>query len=523
VLVSEWLPLVLLPLLAGALRLGGRPGPRASWHDGAVAIGLSVGVAVAAATWFARFYVSGSVFIQSDFSQYCEVVDAARSGKHAVDGPHRSWLVGRALGPLADALGTRDALAAGAVISTAVVGIGLYVWGLAVAGRTAAVASAAGLLAIAPLVLLSRTVTFYPELCATLATMAGATAMAVRTRHVGWVAAAGVLVALAPLVDLKAVPWMLPMLAVVTGAAMWAPAGPLRWARALGRVALVAGLLAASWRAGAVVWPADMGSTLEVQMASYVTDVERRAGTQTGLAQRVGHPDLCGYHPSEGLRWGTGDPRNVPRTIQCLRTMRALIPESALQIREIGWARSHQVSPLLFLSAGAGVVALLGLGIHAVRRRTLARLAALVLTFPPFLYTLAAAAREDADLRRLAPSLLFAPVLFGVAWAVLVRWRSAAAPSLTAQTSRERGWNFAAASLGALALALLLTGAVPSGLSPAASWHAVTYVDEEWRDILAGKQTRPPEVACGKAHARDLARGQPSRSRFADVYGEAPF
>lgn len=260
-----------------------------------------------------------------------------------------------------------------------------------------------------------------------------------------------------------------------------------------------------------------MGGTLESQVASYVAEVEVRAGRDTGLAAKVRSPGLCGYHPAMGFRWGTGDPRDIPRTLGCLAKMRAQIPAEDLATRDLAWMRAAQVTPLVAPLVGAGAIGLVGLAAHAVRHRRGWRLLAWLGPMPAWIYGFAAAAAEDGEPRRLATALVFGPVVLGVAWAALFRWRSAR-PS----DGPAAAWRLPLASLlSVVTLVLLVTGVLPNGLGPQARWRVRMLADQSWSGVLHGSVARAPtDAACAAAHAADLARGVPESSRFAPWYGE---
>ena len=77
----------------------------------------------------------------------------------------RSKITGWLAAPLAQSEGTMSALRASSVVASVLVGSGLYLWGVA-AGRTVGVLAVLAALALGPLVLLSRILTFYPMVAA---------------------------------------------------------------------------------------------------------------------------------------------------------------------------------------------------------------------------------------------------------------------------------------------------------------------------------------------------------------------
>jgi hypothetical protein len=191
--------------------------------------------------------------------------------------------------------------------------------------------------------------------------------------------------------------------------------------------------------------------------------------------------------------------------------MRALLPPSLLNQASLVAERRLRVVPYLWFSTGTGAIVLLVLGMDALKRRSLWRLAALGVPLPPFVFALLAAAREDADVRRLYCALLFVPVLAGVAATGLLHW----------QGPRETAGRGDLLRVGAATglLLTLLTGLVPSWLSPVASWRATWTQQTEWQNTLNGQNLRSEaDKACAHARAEDLSNGQPLQSRFRDRY-----
>jgi hypothetical protein len=138
---------------------------------------------------------------------------------------------------------------------------------------------------------------------------------------------------------------------------------------------------------------------------------------------------------------------------------------------------------------------------------------------PPVGFTLWAAFTQDADERRLASALLALPVLVGVAVAVASRWRWGAPVGRGVRGTGEARGAVALAILP-VGIVLLVAGVAPSGFSPTATWRKPVHGSTEWEDVLAGEHARnASEVACARAHAADLARGAPERSRVEDGIG----
>lgn len=517
--MASWLLLLMVPLGIGALLPRNYRSSPFQWWDLPFSFLLAMVSTVAAAVYFSKFHLTGSPFSQSDFSQYCEVVDAARRHLRDTDSPHRSWLVGVLLSPIVEVWGIRDGLAMGSAIATTLVGVGLYLWGFAVGGRMAALLSVLLLPAVPCLTLLPRMLSFYPEFCGIVALVCGSTAMAIRLQNSRWVLTAASMVGIAMLIDLKALLWiLLPLLAIFIVAAIETTVK-----RALLRVLAVAAILTLSWKLGSWVWPSDMGGTLEGQMSSYVGDIiQRNTGDEHGR-QIASDPAVCGFSPTLGFRWGTGSPLDIPRTLNCLRKLQALIPEKVLENSWILERKAYYVTPLFPWVGICGLISMVGLGFQAVQRKTLLRLAALLVPLPPMLLSLQAAAAQEADPRRLVTSLLFLPVFTGVFFTILFRWQGGA---VTERLPMPR-WSKRVLKPWALNLILVgmvelfLFGILPSFLSPAASWR-VPFLSEQEKVLYGIANTGKDDQNCVSAIQRDLAEGQPNLSRFEGWYGAVP-
>jgi len=429
---------------------------------------LAISTALSALLWFGPLHLRGAPLTGTDFSQYCEAVIAAVEGRAAAN-PHRSALVASALAPLAARAHALDALFLGAVASTALLAAGAGAWALAVSGRVAAVAAMLACLSVAPIALLPRTVSFYPEMAAAFMVASAAAAWACARGGLLACVLGAALVGLAPLVDLRGVIWFVPCAVLVGAGAVLGPEGEGwrslgGWARRLVAVALVALVLLGAWRLGPRVWPANLGGTLEMQAYSQVQDVARRAGARVPFLR-----DVDAACRGRGFAWGHGGAAEFPRVGACLAAVNA-VASNLPRVEESRLAWSRQGAPWVpVLATGFALGALR----HWRRpRRALALLGAAV----PSVAMLASAENEP-DLRRLGQALLAVPVALGVGVEAVLAAPSAIISRRLPQFPRAPAFVEVA---GVVLFALLVGGVVPSPLSPVARWRAPFTAQSEY-------------------------------------------
>lgn len=505
--------LLLGPLLLGLLVV--TPGER--WQnrlDLPLALLLGTATALLQGIWLARFRLRGSAWVVGDFWQYCDVVEAGRRGAFNLDGMQRSAFLGWAYTPLSRGLGLFDGMAAASLLSVALVGVGLYTWAFALAGRRAAIVAPLLAGAFSALTLQTRTLTFYPAFCASLALSAGCTALAMRYRSPATLAAASCGMGLALLVDLKAISWVLPLFCCALAASMFPREGG--WARRL------AGLLATglpillSHRVGARFWPAVRGVALEDQIASYVVDIFRR----THLPFSFEHDQLTtAFCPNViGFRWGTSPMAQLPDNLICAHRLLELIPDSALQDEQVQRLVAQHYTPLLPWVEGGLACAALLLVVAAVQKRSAWRLAAFVGSMAPF-YLPFLAIPQEAGLRRIAPAILFLPVVLAVVYSGLQRVLPTLWPRALGLPLRALGWL-----LPPLLALLAVVGVLRSPLAPQLAGED-RFLETGWADVVRHLQqpfTFGTGQQCGAGRQQDVAAGQPEESRFSPWYPAMP-
>ena len=152
----------------------------------------------------------------ADFVDYCSAV-LNMAGEQAPWPTKRSQLAGLLPQLFYGGSGVTYALRAGAVLSTFLLGCGLYGWGRLLAGRSAGVFTVIAALSFAPVTRLPRMLTFYPEVAAMLvigAALVTAGLLSKKPKGLGW---AGAGIGLVLCADVRGLVWAVPWMA----AALW--------------------------------------------------------------------------------------------------------------------------------------------------------------------------------------------------------------------------------------------------------------------------------------------------------------
>ena len=312
--------------------------------------------------------------ISTDFMEYCGGLGSMmlddEAGWPAKRSRGAAWLPDLMAGPL----GILDGLAMAAVISCGLIGGGLYLWGRALGGRTAGVVAMLASLAMGPMVLLSRMLSYYPEIIASFVLGAAATAWAIRARTPMTMLLAGTGIGAVLLVDVRGLMWALPLLG---GAGLAALLGVRKedgveprviWTR---RALLVGALLVPivlSYQAGTWAYPAHTTS-LELQL-----DLRPLFATHGATGPDFVPP----YEIDTAYRWGHSPVWEIPGTLGFILAQSSMEAPEGLAAQEGVGSASQHIDPWMLL-AGLGVV-----GALAVARLRSWRLWALFCTLFPF-------------------------------------------------------------------------------------------------------------------------------------------
>jgi hypothetical protein len=511
------LPLVALPLL---LRLiPWRPGDR--WST-PVELGLAAlcGYAVVALcnVWLIRYHLYGDPLTGSDFTEYCTATAAIRDDKLHVFSHNRSLLAAWPSAKLSEELGVIDGLAYSALWFTGVIGAGLYFWGRAIHSRLSGVATALLFGAVGPLVLLPRTLSYYPVTISIFVSSAAGAALALRYRTWPALLVGGIGAGLAFLADVRGLFWALPALGLSLLACVpleWRV--PKAWARLPLRLALVLLPIAASYVAGGRAFQ-ETNWTLEHQAFGLVQD----------RYVEMGRPISPPKFKTDYL-WGHSSPLQIPATLKTLTEIRAQVPAEVVMHPETVHGRRAHVQPWLPVLGGALLIAAASLW------RRPWQLAALLGTLVPFAVVLRSAADILIHPRFLQTPMAAFPLPLGVALAALVLG-AAGAPEVAAEAATEGGaegpplegrwrWRRWARPVAASALVVvLLLGVVPSWLSPVAGWRYPWTSSESVGRMIRGVANKQPlerggDTACYEVLWRDLHKlGHPAGSRLYKLY-----
>jgi hypothetical protein len=510
-------PLVLLPL---ALRLltPADSDDHARWdtrRDLGLAVLCGAFATLASVLWMPRYFMDMWALSAWDFNDYCSSIGAFRHDPGAVWHPNRSVVAGWLPSLLARRLGVFDALFVSAMLSHVVTGMGLYLWGRALHGRTAGIAAVMICCAVAPVVALARTITFYPEIVAVCVASAAGAALAIRFRTLPAIGAGSLGIGWVLLVDFRGLLFALPQLAVVAVAISW-PARGGNPARARGLMALVAALLI-SWFAGSHAFGPNSLGGLEGQTQALVAASAGQIGVQTPGSGPCAGADL-------GFVWGRTSPLGIPRTLICLTQIAQAIPDDiAMAPRNVQVLEAH-LAPWI----GPCLVALAALAWRLRRRWEV--LVGFLVIIAPFVVTLWVGTRVWAQARYLSHGMVFIPVLLGAGFAALLQgpkrvwpWPRATAEAPATSTTERRAGRPIRAWLALSLLGLCVLGALPSWIGPKASWRWPVESSAEpyhWAErVEAGRaDLRIEEIGCVNTLTADVRAGIPVTGRLFPLF-----
>ncbi len=486
------LTVALLLVALGRLMPPAASDPPWRWsHELGLAVLCGLLVAPLGGAWLMRFHMLDGIHFAGDFGEYCSAVVSASSGDLSDYTHNRSVLPARLSALLLPRLGLLDAMLAASTASLGVLAAGLYLWGRALHSRLAGVAAALSACALAPLLLLSRMLSFYPEITATFTLAAGLTAVAMRVRSITALAMASAGVMLCLLIDLRGLLFALSFLVVIGAAALRAP--PRRWPI---RLAVPALFLALGW------------SLADQAYLPQTASLEAQVDLRHRLSDRgVPIPRAIEERLSTAYVWGRSDPREIPATLIGLQRQSAALPPGLLVDDTTRRHLDAYLRPWSPLLPAAGLVGVLGLLLGAGGGW---RLLALVGTATPFLVGLKGAVElQRAFLRFLATGEPVLALALGLGIAVLVEGGVRAG---------RAGWRGALRLVvGGGAVLLLVLGVVPSPISPVADWRTpIPTSDRAIHQLLDAFERRVHSdmPACVRQLRADEAAGLDPRGRL---------
>ena len=447
--------------------------------------------------WFSRFHLEDG-FTAPDWFDYCSGVISLLEDEARLWPLKRSQAAGAPAAWAAARLGIVDGLLLSAAIGAGLMGSMLYLWGAALGGPRAGIATTALALTLGPVVLQARSLTFYPWVTAGLLAAGAGASAAVRWPGIGTMLAAGAGCGLALLMDVRALIWVLPALGIALLAAA------LREGRGHMRVLRMVALLVPIWASHQVGYRAFPGASYSLEQQVDVRALHARMGSQDPALQPP-------YEYPSRYVWGRQDPIELPRTLGFLGSQATLTPPAdATALTDPELIAAH-VTPWMRVS----VVVLPLAGLLLARRRW--RLLAFGATALPWVLALG----RMPEMVNLYPRFLTQglPVLAlagGVGLGALAGW--------SATWVRPR-WRW---PVGLALLAALVFGALPTPLSPAASWRApwapelLEYheVAEVARGRMDARRVPEPAARCAAALQSGPASGTSDYSRWLDVSDE---
>jgi len=471
-----WSPGALIGLLVLLRVVAPLPPAAEPWRARVdVPLALLVGVAfgVLAAFWLAPHHLIGYPLLASDYSQYCEKVAALRDGASAHPHPSRSWWAGLLPGLLARRWGVEGGLALGALISVGCLGSGLFLCARLVHSRAAGVLAALLALGSAPVILLSRTASFYPEIVAVSMLAIALGAGAAVLGGWGWWLAGGIGAGAALLVDVRGFQFGLTALALALLGTLRAPDRilPVR----VGCVLLP--VMVSWWLAHDLALQGDPG--LYVQSHAYL----EWGMLEAGLGRLETDPSRHDW------LWGRSTLLDVPEALAALVSLAGRAPPelAAYQATRIEW--TSLVLPV------AGCVAVGLAGAVVLLRRAPWRLFVALAAVAPFLAVSVSAVRTLPSARYLGTGFSGLWVLVGLGVAGLL--------------TGERGLLPARARVPVVlaVMVLVAAGSLPTWYSPLAPWRRPVGSDHYPAAIAEGRG-EPHDARCAAAYAADAAGGR---------------
>lgn len=457
-----------------------------------------VGVGLLDTLWMVRFHLVGWPLTASDFSQYCDAVVALTHGASEQVPLQRSVVAGLLPALFARELGVVGGLAAAAGVSACLLVGGIYLWARTLAGREVGVLAALLTGTIGPILLLSRTITFYPEATAGVLLASGFSIAFLRWRNSPVALLAGLSLGLALCLDVRNVLYVLPALGVSLWAVLLSPGA---WGWRSWRLLLLLGPVYLSW------WVAHQHVSFQtpgllLQTAYFLRDAQRIAG-HSQWVQISGHDFL----------WGRSLPWELPGGIQAVQRLTEEVAQQLKAAPNVATVRDLHVGPW----QQPTLFAILGM-VWALRHQPLLLVASVGLMVP-YLGALVLATQILPHARYLGMSMAPLPVLLALGLvgayglsgqllerlAGLTRKGALQSPAPSAQPGGHLG-----AALVRLGLVLLLVlGVVPSPLSPTASWRQRLAADEYPRVLMqTPRKIGPSDPSCLQALTNDAKEGR---------------
>ena len=424
--------------------------------------------------------------ISTDFMDYCGGLGSMIMDNEAGWPAKRSRAAAWLPATLAESVGILEGLAMGAVVSTMLIGTGLYLWAAALGGRESGLMAVLAAMAMGPLVLLSHMLSYYPEMIAAFVLAAAAAAWAIRVRSIPTMCLAGLGIGAVLLIDVRGLLWGLPFFGGTALAAIlcdWGKDGVSDQQKRVRSLGLIVALLLPvflSYQLGAWAFP-EHTTSLELQ-----TDLRplfhKRGAT--------GIEFLPPYELDSEYRWGRSSVLDIPQTLGFLVDQSQLQPPEGLAKQEgIGSAAQH-IDPWM-LAGGLGLVG----AVVVVGWRSW-RCWALFCTLFPFAVALRGMGMVDEMQPRILTHWMPAlAVLIGLGFTAVLRFPG---PKGWVERSwRAPRWRLemGTSAISTCCMLLLLSGTISSGWSPSSDWRMRWDQDEllVHNDLKSKGQNAGPE------------------------------
>ena len=451
---------------------------------------LALDAAIAAAMGVACWWIADNELARAhmldpwntaDLSDYCNAILHLNGEPDVPWSIKRSKITGWLAAPLSESVGIMTALRTSSIAAAVLVGAGLYAWGRAAAGRTAGLLAALAGLALGPVVLLSRILTFYPMVAAFLVVGAALCTMGIVSKNPKHLALTGAGMGLALLADVRGLVWAGPW-SLAAAWAIWRSTDrgqALRWFLA----PLAASYLVARWS-----FPADAVS-LEAQM-----DV-RPLFHMYGSDHPAHQPP---WDVGGAFVWGRTGPWDWVQTVWFVVLQLQVPIIDGFPPPVARFAANNHIAPLVPVWAGAAAVAAVTLW------RSPRAFVATAATVAPFAIAFHGQANmAEIRVRFLCQILPGLAVLVGIAGGSLVQ----RLPPLWGRTR----WTTLRGATAAVLLGAMVTGTIGSVLSPWARWRRPWPVISELLvmhpDAKIGNEVTDRKKPCTRALAADAAAG----------------
>jgi len=489
--------LILLSAIAAVRLLPEKEVKDRAWNgssEAIIAICVGVGFALLGTFWFSLFHVVGDT-LSSDLYDFCGSVSAMRGGELEQFSRDRSLAAGWLPAFFARSQGIANGLAISSVISLGVIGSGLYLWARSLSTRTAGFLAVIFGLSLAPVVLLGRTLTFYPEYVAVFTMASALTCLTISQRKPIYFLLCGISLGACLLIDLRGIVWAGPLLAVAILAAI-SQFSKRSLTLALFLIIPIWG----SWFAGRHVYTS-RSTSLEAQANPVRLYYEHGSPSSDAPLERLTSDTIS-------FVWGRTSILTGPATLLNLFNDTAEVSPLMSEERVVAQGRNRHLSPLWLL----GTISFIGALASVIRRPMY--LVGLCLSSAPFIAVLYHASHLEFRHRFAASGLPVLAIFFGVAASWITRVSLPKVPIITRLAGKVKLLPSLRSFIIVGITAFSVIGIIPTVLGPKADWRIPFVADDELeRMISAARNGTTLEVwgsqDCIDGLTEDMEEGRP--------------